>query len=328
MSRASPAKGAIRRVGQISRHLGAASPLLADGQNGLKSHGIPLSGVRYIASSAVPPPASNIQGLLTRTEFSAHPRWQTGVKSFFANSIPANTSIEDAWSVQKEAIQGDGELERAYVTVTDGHLGPLAAQVVARYLPSYIAKEFSRMSVVAKTEAKEDADGHDSAIMRKCNAIVSAYKRLDNDICRGGIPAPPDMPVQSLALQGACCISAVVDPEQNGIFVAGAGDCRALIGKRSASGSWEMVEMSRDHTLRDADELQRVLDEHPGEPRHILANQGRVLGSLMPSRAFGDSDFKWDRETQQKLGSTLFPPQIYRSPPCGYHRCVRRPRNF
>jgi pyruvate dehydrogenase phosphatase len=108
----------------------------------------------------------------------------------------------------------------------------------------------------------------------------------------------------------------VLDPEQNGIFVAGAGDCRAVLGRKGTSGGWEMIEASFDHTLKREEEVARLKEEHPGEPQEVLTASGRVLGVLMPSRAFGDSDFKWPQETQKVLGSIPFPAKIYKSPPC------------
>jgi len=45
---------------------------------------------------------------------------------------------------------------------------------------------------------------------------------------------------------------------------------------------------------------------------------GRVLGGLEPTRAFGDSFYKWTRETQEKVKQSFFgrtPSQLLKSPP-------------
>ena len=56
--------------------------------------------------------------------------------------------------------------------------------------------------------------------------------------------------------------------------------------------------------------------EHPGEP-HVIRN-GRVLGNLEPTRAFGDAVYKWSRETQDKIKRHFFgktPHQFLQTPP-------------
>jgi pyruvate dehydrogenase phosphatase len=44
--------------------------------------------------------------------------------------------------------------------------------------------------------------------------------------------------------------------------------------------------------------------EHPGE--QYVVHNGRVLGQLEPSRAFGDAVYKWTQETQEKLRNSYF----------------------
>lgn len=38
--------------------------------------------------------------------------------------------------------------------------------------------------------------------------------------------------------------------------------------------------------------------EHPADEANTVIMRGRVLGGLEPSRAFGDSRYKWSREVQ------------------------------
>ena len=56
--------------------------------------------------------------------------------------------------------------------------------------------------------------------------------------------------------------------------------------------------------------------EHPNEP-YVIRN-GRVLGNLEPSRAFGDAAYKWSRETQEKIKRHFFgrtPHNLLKTPP-------------
>ena len=41
-----------------------------------------------------------------------------------------------------------------------------------------------------------------------------------------------------------------------------------------------------------------MVSEHPIEEKGDVIIEGRVLGGLEPSRAFGDARYKWPRETQ------------------------------
>ncbi|KAI9033390.1 phosphatase 2C-like domain-containing protein [Hyaloraphidium curvatum] len=299
-----------RRVAQIGRHLGAPRSPTSPSARALSS--TPSPRAEHRAEDGLSPAVAK---LLRKAEVSQGLRDpRHGVAAFHANSVPANDPIEDAYSVQCEPRKGS---TRTFFTVADGHMGPDVALVVTRYLPSYLARELGKIEVQEDTKSGSgDAkDGVGPDLEARAEAITRAFMRLDADIVNGGIPAPPNAEIpQGLAQQGACCISAVFDPAQGGIFVAGAGDCRAVLGKRSATG-WEMVEMSKDHTLRDEGEMKRLQDEHPGEPPAVLGSGGRVLGVLMPSRAFGDADFKWQPEAQRKLGSIPFPSRIYQSPP-------------
>ena len=39
--------------------------------------------------------------------------------------------------------------------------------------------------------------------------------------------------------------------------------------------------------------------EHPEDEAEDVIKQGRVLGCLMPTRAFGDAGYKWPLEAQE-----------------------------
>ena len=49
------------------------------------------------------------------------------------------------------------------------------------------------------------------------------------------------------------------------------------------------------HNLR----LRRVRSEHPEDERNDVIRNGRVLGGLEPTRAFGDARYKWTAELQE-----------------------------
>jgi pyruvate dehydrogenase phosphatase len=56
--------------------------------------------------------------------------------------------------------------------------------------------------------------------------------------------------------------------------------------------------------------------EHPGEPNVVM--NGRVLGGLEPTRAFGDAIYKWTKDTQDRLKENYFgrtPSKMLKTPP-------------
>ena len=118
---------------------------------------------------------------------------------------------------------------------------------------------------------------------------------------------------------GACALAAVVDTEEQQLWVAVAGDCRAVAGfydqKADGTGVWRVDVLSEDQTAESPKEVARyaaaldqsypdclhacrITREHPKDnPSEVIAG-GRVLGSLQPSRSFGDLRYKWTAEAQ------------------------------
>jgi pyruvate dehydrogenase phosphatase len=83
--------------------------------------------------------------------------------------------------------------------------------------------------------------------------------------------------------------------------------------------------MTSLHTCDNHLELRRLLQSHPGEERtiaqaHPVAGGLRLLGGLIPTRAFGDGMYKWPLSWQRgmfrALGISLdLIPQTCRTPP-------------
>jgi len=74
-----------------------------------------------------------------------------------------------------------------------------------------------------------------------------------------------------------------------------------------------------DHNTENETEVNRILNEHPGEQRMNIFRGDRLLGMLAPLRAFGDFRFKWDAKViQDTIGNLLghqAVPGYYKSPP-------------
>ncbi|XP_035272793.1 pyruvate dehydrogenase [acetyl-transferring]-phosphatase 2, mitochondrial-like [Anguilla anguilla] len=171
------------------------------------------------------------------------------------------------------------------------------------------------------------------------DALDRAFRRLDADISREAQVPLESAPMRSAALEAAfsgstACV-AYVDAE--GVHVANAGDCRAVLGVRGEDGGWSALPLSHDHNALNGAELARVRARHPDSERATVVADDRLLGTLMPLRAFGDVRFKWSLELQRKVlensrdldsldiyeytpPNYLTPPYLEATPELTYHR--------
>ncbi|XP_070686270.1 pyruvate dehydrogenase [acetyl-transferring]-phosphatase 2, mitochondrial isoform X2 [Pempheris klunzingeri] len=151
-------------------------------------------------------------------------------------------------------------------------------------------------------DSEEHGDG-----MSPPDALDRAFKRLDADISlEAQVPLSNDL-MKSTAIQVAFagCTACVAHVGTEGIHVANAGDCRAVLGVQEEDGSWSALPLSQDHNSQNQTELERIKAQHPPSERDTVVTDDRLLGVLMPLRAFGDVRFKWSRELQQSILASL-----------------------
>lgn len=105
-----------------------------------------------------------------------------------------------------------------------------------------------------------------------------------------------------VALSG--CTACVAHISNSVLHVANLGDSRAVLGVQESDGSWSAVSLTNDHNAQNPDELQRILGEHPQSEWRTVVRHDRLLGLLLPFRAFGDVRFKWSPEMLNRLYET------------------------
>lgn len=111
------------------------------------------------------------------------------------------------------------------------------------------------------------------------------------------------------ALSGSCALFTYIDSLRNDIYVACTGDSRAIAGWfNPKDGKWTVEALSIDQTGRNSSEVKRMQGEHPHSEADNVIMRGRVLGSLEPTRAFGDARYKWTKDTQERLYKAFLPP--------------------
>ncbi|KAJ3299755.1 hypothetical protein HK104_007209 [Borealophlyctis nickersoniae] len=222
------------------------------------------------------------------------------------NAVPSNSPVEDYHTEHKFG-------GKIIFGIYDGHGGTECANLLSQYLAHYVARSISALPKYTGGSRERSKD--------VASALKSAFKRLDSDITNGGFDvldpsAAMEQRIKSSlrpAVAGSCAIVAYF--EGNDLYIACTGDSRAVLGRRRGDGSFEAIPLSADQTIKNPAEYARILEEHPANERETVFVRGRVLGSLMPTRAFGDSRYKWPSSVQE----VLLPHLGRRSTPRNYH---------
>ncbi|XP_026237069.1 pyruvate dehyrogenase phosphatase catalytic subunit 1 isoform X1 [Urocitellus parryii] len=287
----------------------------------------------------------------------------SSILGFDSNQLPANAPIEDRRSAAT-CLQTRGML----LGVFDGHAGCACSQAVSERLFYYIAvsllphetlleienavesgrallpilqwhkhpndyfsKEASKLyfnSLRTYWQELIDLNTGESTDIDVKEALINAFKRLDNDISLEAQVGDPNSFLNYLVLRvafsGATACVAHVDGVD--LHVANTGDSRAMLGVQEEDGSWSAVTLSNDHNAQNERELERLKLEHPKNEAKSVVKQDRLLGLLMPFRAFGDVKFKWSIDLQKRVIEsgpdqlndneyTKFIPPNYHTPP-------------
>ncbi|KAL4808504.1 phosphatase 2C-like domain-containing protein [Aspergillus unguis] len=250
-----------------------------------------------------------------------------GVVRYDVVQVPSNSPIEDDHAEKivevpasaAAANEGQASSDWMFWAVFDGHSGWTTSAKLRNVLISYVARELN--------STYKSATSDPSSVLPSSAAVDAAIKqgftRLDDDICHGSVnqvfKANSRRAAAELlapALSGSCALLAFYDTQTKDLKVACAGDSRAVLGRRGANGKWTATPLSEDQTGGTPSEMQRLREEHPGEPN--VVRNGRILGQLEPSRSFGDAFYKWTKETQDKIKRQFFgrtPHPLLKTPP-------------
>ncbi|KAL3655377.1 hypothetical protein CASFOL_001163 [Castilleja foliolosa] len=160
--------------------------------------------------------------------------------------------MEDRYSAVL-GIQGDSN--KAFFGIFDGHGGTKAAEFAAENLDKNIIREMSRLENDGQIEV----------------AIKGGYLTTDSEFLKSDLRG------------GTCCVTALI---ANGdLVVSNAGDCRAVSSRGGVAEA-----LTSDHRPSRQDERERIemlggfVESRNGVPR--------VLGSLAVSRSIGDQYLK------------------------------------
>ncbi|KAM3072502.1 [Pyruvate dehydrogenase [acetyl-transferring]]-phosphatase 1, mitochondrial [Clarireedia jacksonii] len=242
-----------------------------------------------------------------------------GVVRYDVVQIPSNNPIEDDHSEKIiELPQAGAEPASAvpdwmFWGVFDGHSGWTTSAKLRQVLINYVARELNNTYKASPTPSSEAVEA----------AIKMGFTRLDHEIVHEsaqkvmkGNSKLVAAELLAPALSGSCALLSFYDTNTKLLRVACTGDSRAILGRRTVNGKWAATALSADQTGSNPDEVARMRKLHPGE-ENVIRN-GRVLGGLEPTRAFGDATYKWSRQVSERLKESFFgrtPSNLLKTPP-------------
>eukprot|EP00835_Amoeboradix_gromovi_P004795 NODE_398_length_9374_cov_0.508895.p3 type:complete len:336 gc:universal NODE_398_length_9374_cov_0.508895:2913-3920(+) len=227
------------------------------------------------------------------------------------NKVASNDPIEDRnniWNIGNDLLIG----------VFDGHAGYECSAVVSQSLGSYVKRAYY-LNSDRKSALEQAFNALDRDISDAPKHFLKALPKDAHPNDTSKIEIRQFMDALTVASSGSCAIAAWVT--DTNIHVANSGDARAIVG----TSNNKFIELSHDQTPDNPAELERLQKEHPGE-EDTVASRGRVLGGLMPSRSFGDNNYKWDKPFLKQMVDFFhlkkdrsilyrFVPHNYKTPP-------------
>ncbi|KAF2021472.1 phophatase 2C family protein-like protein [Aaosphaeria arxii CBS 175.79] len=250
-----------------------------------------------------------------------------GVVRYDVVQIPSNDPIEDDHAEKIIEVpqniaateNGAAASDWMFWGVFDGHSGWVTSAKLRQTLISFVARELN----TTYKSATEDSSLRLPTPESIDKAIKTGFLRLDNEIVHESVAkvkkAQSKLAAAELlapALSGSCALLSFYDSRSKLLRVACTGDSRAVLGRRGSNGKWTATPLSEDLTGGTPSEEARLRREHPGEPN--VVRNGRILGGLEPSRAFGDAYYKWSLKTNEELKKSYFarsPSSLLKTPP-------------
>jgi len=250
--------------------------------------------------------ASTIRSILSVNENLIKLPGNGPVLEFHTNSYAANEPNEDRHA----------EMIGPYLSmfgIFDGHGGTAASEFCKQELLQYIYYEFYKKKESQKGKEMQHLKGLlpqqwtevekqlvDKQAIKQLRDQFDILRIIPTSMMRAFVVADDDFLVSRIlqggqkkfmeGYAGACALVACILDRI--LFVANAGDCRAVLAKKVLNPKgefvWSAIQLSNDHTATTEEETIRA--QHPNDPKAV--SEGRIKGILEPSRSIGDGVFK------------------------------------
>ncbi|KAG2362892.1 hypothetical protein BDR07DRAFT_1484241 [Suillus spraguei] len=222
--------------------------------------------------------ASNLHSV----KFDPTGRWRADALNF---QPCAETPSQDRYAIQQIHIQG-----RVWTlsAVFDGHLGSHTVEHVAHHMPIIVRehlKLITRKHGDRVVPPPLIADMFSMAIRALDDAIandvlelfpdgLSSLSRLSDlqiqEVLDDQLSGGQNYTKARLCLYGTTALVALVDPDHQNLWLANLGDCQGLMVSETDQKSWNVEVLTQFHNGENPLEVQRVMNEHPGEPECIV----------------------------------------------------------
>jgi pyruvate dehydrogenase phosphatase len=207
--------------------------------------------------------------------------------------------------------------------VFDGHLGDVTVEHAAYHMPiiirDFLREAFAQNPTTPRSPAfisdllSRSMTSFDEAIagdvldlfpggLDSLSSLSDEHiRKTINDMYHGGV----NYKKARLCMYGTTALVALVDPEQENLWLANLGDCQAIMVSQTSAEDWKIESLTTNQNGDNELEVERVRREHPGEPDCVLDQ--RVLGAIAPFRCIGDVPFKQPPEFTRRILYNLYP---------------------
>ncbi|CAH8653165.1 unnamed protein product [Schistosoma margrebowiei] len=230
-----------------------------------------------------------------------------------------------------------------------GPWGPLPLSVRDAHI-GHISKFLEELlSTCDERDFDQSVDDLRNYVAATAWALRNGLLRMDLDMSLAACPTfhgpVLDKALLRVVFAGCVATSVYIPRHRKEIFAAQVGDCGAVIGSYSppcevpvtipssidiytqTSGEytkehWVAKLLIPPHISENGADVRRIKSSHPVHEAEFIIRDDRLLGELMPLRAFGDIRFKWSTDDLKNIARLLdlppnYPisPRFYASPP-------------
>lgn len=222
-----------------------------------------------------------------------------GVDRYDGAQLASNSPCEDAFihGSFSSPFNGSSDAEKWMAwAVFDGHCGWQLSNLLKTQLMPFVRRSLANAKSADNGEVSEEA--MQQALKESFTSLDDALVKSATAILESDLPFAEKARQLEPAYAGACALLTLFDTKTRKLHVASTGDCRAVLGQKTADGKWETTALSEDCTGATPSEIARIKAQFPDEPDVVQG--GRVWG-LQPSRTFGDGMWKWTAELKKNL---------------------------
>ncbi|KAK0479425.1 protein serine/threonine phosphatase 2C [Armillaria luteobubalina] len=231
----------------------------------------------------------------------------SGVHSVTFQPTPGTTN-EDRFVVAEWLIEGR---TWKFLAVFDGHGGDYTAEYGAAKFPNRIEQELRKVLPECQNRSRTTLISRITKLlfwqihyfdMEIGDAVLKLCpdpSLLDDEEAQALVDANKD--IFQRAFSGTTLSVAVLDEEQDNLWVAGLGDSTIALTFEDEDGLGEGERLVTLHSTHTPKEYCGIVMLHPSAEKDTIMKDDRLLGTLLPTRGLGDHPLKFKPIFSTKL---------------------------